>query len=84
MNAQSPSPLDEGRRLLDSGDPEAAIGILEPLTRHPDPEVAGEAWVLTGTARYRIDDEADLPWTLRRDARSSVSYAIHYLRARKI
>jgi SAM-dependent methyltransferase len=36
------------------------------------------------SARYRIDDEAELPWTLRRDARSSVSYAIHYLRARKI
>ena len=58
MNDQSPLPTDEGRRLLDSGDPEAAIRVLEPLTRHPDPEVAGEALVLTGTARYRIDDEA--------------------------
>ena len=58
MNDQSPLPIDEGRRLLDSGDPEAAIRVLEPLTRHPDPEVAGEALVLTGTARYRIDDEA--------------------------
>jgi SAM-dependent methyltransferase/uncharacterized protein YbaR (Trm112 family) len=35
-------------------------------------------------ARYRIEDEAELPWTLRRDARSSASYAIHYLRARKM
>ena len=35
-------------------------------------------------ARYRIEDEAELPWVLRRDARSSASYAIHYLRARKM
>lgn len=35
-------------------------------------------------ARYRIEDEAELPWTLRRDARSAVSYSIHYLRARKM
>ena len=49
--------MEEGRRLLDSGDPEAAIGVLEPLTRHPDPDVAGEAWLLTGIARYRSDDE---------------------------
>lgn len=35
-------------------------------------------------ARYRIEDEADLPWTLRRDARSSATYSIHYLRARKM
>ena len=58
MTDQSPPPLDEGRRLLDSGDPEAAIRVLEPLTRDPDAETAGEAWLLTGTARYRIDDEA--------------------------
>ena len=58
MNDQTPSPLEEGRRLLDSGDPETAIRVLEPLTRHPDPEVAGEALLLTGTALYRIDDEA--------------------------
>jgi SAM-dependent methyltransferase len=32
---------------------------------------------------YMIEDEADLPWTLRRDARCSLSYRTHYLRARK-
>jgi SAM-dependent methyltransferase/uncharacterized protein YbaR (Trm112 family) len=36
------------------------------------------------SARYRVEDEAELPWTLRRDARSAASYAIHYLRARKM
>ncbi|MGH2358065.1 MAG: rhomboid family intramembrane serine protease [Candidatus Limnocylindria bacterium] len=49
--------LAEGRRLLDSGEPSSALAILAPLTGHPDPELAGEAWLLTGTARYREDDE---------------------------
>lgn len=35
-------------------------------------------------ARYDIEDEAELPWTLRRDARSCATYSIHYLRARKM
>ena len=43
--------------MLDTGDPEAAIRLLEPLTHAPDPDIAGEAWLLIGTARYRIDDE---------------------------
>lgn len=34
-------------------------------------------------APYSIEDEDELPWTLRKDARSSVSYRLHYLRARK-
>lgn len=54
---ESQRPLEEARRLLDSGDPEAATGLLEPLTRHPDADVAGEAWQLIGSARYRTDDE---------------------------
>lgn len=49
--------LDEGRRLLDVGDLDAATRILAPLTGHPDPELAGEAWLSIGTARYRADDE---------------------------
>lgn len=35
-------------------------------------------------ARYWIEEEADVPWTLRRDSRSSVSYRMHYVRARKL
>jgi SAM-dependent methyltransferase len=34
-------------------------------------------------ARYTIEDESELPWTLRRDARSAVIYRVHWLRARK-
>lgn len=49
--------LDEGRGLLDRGDPDAAGRTLAPLTGNPDPEIAGHAWLLIGTARYRLDDE---------------------------
>jgi SAM-dependent methyltransferase/uncharacterized protein YbaR (Trm112 family) len=34
--------------------------------------------------RYRIEDAADLPWMLRRDARSALTYQIDYVRARKL
>ncbi len=34
-------------------------------------------------ARYRVEEEADVPWWLRRDARSVITYRTHYLRARK-
>ncbi|HJP70580.1 MAG TPA: rhomboid family intramembrane serine protease [Candidatus Limnocylindria bacterium] len=49
--------LEEGRRLLDDGDFDGAVRVLAQLTGHPDPELAGEAWQLIGTARYRADDE---------------------------
>lgn len=49
--------LDEGRRLLDDGDHDGAIRVLAQLTGHPDRELAGEAWLLIGEARYRSDDE---------------------------
>jgi membrane associated rhomboid family serine protease len=50
--------LAEGQRLLDGGDPEAALRILAPLTGHPDQELAGQAWLGIGSANYRLDDEA--------------------------
>jgi SAM-dependent methyltransferase len=52
-----------------------------------DPAVDVAALLRDGatlSARYRIEDEAELPWTLRRDARSCATYVIHYLRARKM
>ena len=49
--------LAEGRRLLDAGDFDAATRILAPLTGHPDPSLASDAWLAIGTARYRTDDE---------------------------
>jgi membrane associated rhomboid family serine protease len=47
--------LQEGQRLLDEGSLDQAVTILGPLTGHP--ELAGDAWLLIGTARYRLDDE---------------------------
>jgi len=35
------------------------------------------------SGRYQVEDEADLRWTLRRDARTAVVYRCHYLRTRK-
>jgi len=35
-------------------------------------------------ARYAVEEAVDLPWTLRRDARSAVTYCIHYIRARQV
>jgi membrane associated rhomboid family serine protease len=49
--------LEEGRRLLEAGDLVGAVRILAPLTGHPDPDLAGDAWQAIGTARYREDDE---------------------------
>jgi uncharacterized protein YbaR (Trm112 family) len=34
-------------------------------------------------ARYEIEEETDVAWTLRRDARSTVTYRTHLVRARK-
>ncbi|NVB83715.1 MAG: methyltransferase domain-containing protein [Kofleriaceae bacterium] len=49
-----------------------------------DPAAAVAEILRTGLSRpYRIEDEAELSWTLRRDARSAVTYQTHYLRARK-
>jgi SAM-dependent methyltransferase len=44
---------------------------------------AGELARLLREGGFRIEEEADLPWTLRRDARTCIAYRTHYLRARK-
>jgi membrane associated rhomboid family serine protease len=51
------SRLAEARGLLDAGELDAAIRLLDPLTTDSDPSVAGDAWLAIGTARYRADDE---------------------------
>lgn len=52
----------------------------------PDPAVDVAAILRDGSklgARYVIEDEAELDWTLRRDSRMFVTYQVHYVRARK-
>ncbi len=51
-----------------------------------DPGVALRTLLTSGElgARYAIVDEADLDWPLRRDARSTLTYRIDYIRATKL
>lgn len=35
-------------------------------------------------AAYNLEDEHEVPWELRRDARSAHAYTVHFLRARKL
>jgi len=63
-------------------------GIVDEAERlgEREPAAAIAAILRTGEglrARYRIEEEAELGWTVRRDARTEVAYRIHYLRARK-
>jgi uncharacterized protein YbaR (Trm112 family) len=51
-----------------------------------DPAAALIARLTDGTdlrARYSIEEESEISWTLRRDARSTVTYRTHLVRARK-
>jgi uncharacterized protein YbaR (Trm112 family)/SAM-dependent methyltransferase len=49
-----------------------------------DPAGALREILRTGLSMgYAIVEEVELPWTLRRDARSTVTYRTHYVRARK-
>lgn len=61
--------VDEAQRL-GGADPEAE------LVRRLQ---AGEGL----ESRYTIEEDAQLTWWLRRDARSGTAYAVHWLRARK-
>ncbi len=50
----------------------------------PDPAAELRERITTSLSRpYTIEDEADVDWTLRRDARHRVTYRTHYLRARQ-
>jgi membrane associated rhomboid family serine protease len=67
--------LEDARRLLDDGEPSAALAALTPLSTHPDPEIAGPALLLIGTARYREDDEAGALAAWQAAARTGASSA---------
>lgn len=60
-------------------DDDERLGTIDPLGALVERLEAG-----TGLgAPYVIEDQAEVPWTLRRDARSTVSYSVAWLRARK-
>jgi hypothetical protein len=62
-------------------------GIVEEAARlGPDPAAELRDRFVKGVGlqtRYCVEEEADLPWHLRSDARSITSYRTHYLRLRK-
>jgi len=58
MSDDPRSRLSEAQRLLDAGDPPAALSLLHALTSDPDPNVVTDAWQAIGTASYRLDEEA--------------------------
>ncbi|MCV0402957.1 MAG: rhomboid family intramembrane serine protease [Chloroflexi bacterium] len=74
-----PAALDEIRDLLDRGEMEAAARAAEPLTRTGDADVAADAWLLIGTARYRLDDEpgALIAWRAAADSGGAAAWLGH-------
>ena len=76
MPADSTTALAEARRLLDQAEPQRALETIGHLTTSPDAEMAGQAWLLSGTARYRLDDEAGAlsDWQRAADSASSVAW----------
>jgi SAM-dependent methyltransferase/uncharacterized protein YbaR (Trm112 family) len=78
-----------GGELLLSSPYAWQTGIVDEAERlgGDDPAAAIAAILRSGDglgARYEIEDEAELPWSLRKDARVALSYRVHYLRARKL
>jgi SAM-dependent methyltransferase len=58
---------------------EHRLGTHDPAAELRRRLVAGEGL----EARYAVEDEDELAWSLRRDARSATVYRVHWLRARK-
>jgi SAM-dependent methyltransferase len=71
------SVMEDGERI-GGADPAAEVVALLRGGGAGLPGIAGIA------GRYEIEEQAEIPWTLRRDARSAVEYRVHYLRARKL
>ena len=58
-------------------------GITPDAERLGDADPAAALRAHLAAAGFLLEDEAELPWTLRRDARSAATYCVHYIRARK-
>ena len=54
----------------------ARSSTVDELTRSQDPEVAGAAWMISGTGKYRIDDEAGAlqAWMAAAQTESAVAW----------
>jgi membrane associated rhomboid family serine protease len=67
--------LAENRRLIDAGELDRAEADLSRLTTSSDREIAGEAWLLIGTIRYRSDDEPGALFAWQQAAKAGGSNA---------
>lgn len=57
--------------------------VMEDGERIGGMDPAREVAAMVRGKGYRIEEEAEVGWSLRRDARSTVAYRVHWLRARK-
>lgn len=58
-------------------------GIVDDAARLGGANPAGAITTWFANRGYRVEDQDDLPWSLRRDARSVITYRTHYVRVRK-
>jgi len=58
-------------------------GIVDEPERLPGPDPAASLRKEVQALGWTVEDEADLPWTLRRDARSETVYQVYFMRARR-
>lgn len=58
-------------------------GIVDEPERLPGADPAAALRKAVVELGWKIEDQADLPWSLRRDARSVTTWQVHWLRARR-
>jgi membrane associated rhomboid family serine protease len=76
MSTDPRAALAAAQAALDRADPASALALTRPLTADLDIEIAGLAWLLTGTASYRLDDEdgALVGWQHAADSESAIAW----------
>lgn len=72
----------EGGEILVSSPYSWRDGIVDDAERLPGPDPAVALRAEAAALGWRIEDDCDLPWTVRHDARSATAYRVHFLRAR--
>jgi SAM-dependent methyltransferase/uncharacterized protein YbaR (Trm112 family) len=57
--------------------------IVEPAERLGGADPAAALREEVRALGWMVEEESDLPWTLRQDARTSTTYSVHFVRARR-
>jgi membrane associated rhomboid family serine protease len=76
MSPDSRAALTEAQAALDHAEPERALNLASPATGDGDQEIAAAAWMIVGTARYRLDDNAGAleAWQHAADSDAAVAW----------